>query len=79
MSAINAVVNDRQWISPGVRKAIPTQLCRGEERSSELSAREQDVVVLVSRGLTSGQIADQLCLSRAQSVSVPKGSPAVKY
>lgn len=34
-----------------------------EDRSGELSEREQTVLSLISEGLTSRQIADRLCLS----------------
>ena len=60
VSAIIAVASNQPWISPSIRK-----ITTGKTHVSDikLSKREREVVVLIARGLTSRQIADQLCVS----------------
>ncbi|MCE5314686.1 MAG: response regulator transcription factor [Armatimonadota bacterium] len=60
ISAIRAVAVGQRWISPILRK-----ICSRTHRNSKLglSPREQEVASLVAHGLTSRQIADQLCVS----------------
>ena len=61
ITALDAVCQGRRWISPALRKVKPATLPHG--RRDGLSPREREVVTLVARGLTSRQIADQLCVS----------------
>lgn len=59
--AIDAINHNRQWVSPSLRK-VNARSGSGV-KDHVLSPREREVVVLVARGLTSRQIADQLCVS----------------
>ncbi|MHB9037982.1 MAG: response regulator [Armatimonadota bacterium] len=61
ISAVRAVACGRQWISPCLRNVAASS--HDKTSAKRLSAREQDVACLVARGLTSRQIADQLCIS----------------
>ena len=63
LCAIEAVSRGRQWTSPSVRKLAPTSARNKGESHSQLSPRELEVTALVARGLTSRQIAEQLCVS----------------
>lgn len=60
--ALEAVCQNRRWISPSLRS---TTITSGIEtnKANALSPREREVAALVARGLTSRQIADQLCVS----------------
>ncbi|MCE5315405.1 MAG: response regulator transcription factor [Armatimonadota bacterium] len=60
ISAIHAVSGNRQWISPGVRESGANNKKIEEDI---LSPREREVVSLIADGMTSKQIAEQLCLS----------------
>lgn len=62
LGAIHAVVSGAQWLGAGVGRPAPTE--RTAERLPGLTRRELDVADLLSRGLTNGQIADRLVLSR---------------
>lgn len=59
--AIDAINHNRKWVSPSLRDVATNSRLRG--RDQILSPRELEVVALVARGLTSRQIADQLCVS----------------
>lgn len=61
--ALEAVCNNRRWISPSLRSATTGAQSSSKRRDLALSPREQEVAALVARGLTSRQIADQLCVS----------------
>ncbi|MCE5198536.1 MAG: response regulator transcription factor [Armatimonadota bacterium] len=64
ISAIRAAQAGRRWISPSLRQpARQHRLCKAGSSADELSQREREVVSLIAQGLTSRQIADQLCLS----------------
>ncbi|MCL5104566.1 MAG: response regulator transcription factor [Armatimonadetes bacterium] len=63
LCAIEAVSRGRRWISPSVRRVGPAPARRSGDDHSRLSPREIEVAALVARGLTSRQIADQLCVS----------------
>lgn len=63
LCAIEAVSRGRQWISPSVRKVSGNSNRKCGEDGNALSPRETEVAALVARGLTSRQIADQLCVS----------------
>ena len=60
ISAIKAVADDQQWISPSMRKVASG---KSGENPLNLSPREREVVALITRGFSSRQIADQLCVS----------------
>lgn len=60
-SAIDALAKGRNWISPYLRNVSTVEST--VESSIELSDRENEIAVLVARGLSSKQIAAQLCLS----------------
>jgi len=60
-SAFDAVSSGKTWISPRLRKV--TIQDEPGEAPSVLSKREIEIATLVAKGLTSKQIADQLCLS----------------
>lgn len=61
-TAISAVMDGRQWISPYVRQVARD--CFNSSRGNQhcLSPRELEIVTLVARGMSSKQIADQLCV-----------------
>lgn len=63
LQALSAVADHRQWISPSMRHKAGTLRRDAGSSRPVLSPREQEVAVLVARGLTSRQIADQLCVS----------------
>lgn len=63
VEAVQAVANNRRWISPSVRAVVPAANKGGENGDCALSTREREIVSLVAKGLTSKQIADQLCVS----------------
>jgi two-component system, NarL family, response regulator NreC len=62
VDAIKASLNNQTYICPASRG---TGVTPRDEKSAlgDLSAREQEIASLVARGLTSRQIADQLCVS----------------
>jgi len=59
--AIEAAANKQRWIAPELRLVH----CAGISKTADylLSRREREVISLIAKGLTSRQIADQLCLS----------------
>lgn len=61
--AVRAVSGGRKWIAPLVRNASRTILDQKPCTDRCLTAREREIVVLITKGLTSRQIADQLCVS----------------
>lgn len=61
--AINAAKDDKVWVSPCLRDSIPMAGKKGGDAAQDLSPRELQVASLVSQGLTSKQISQQLCLS----------------
>lgn len=61
-TAISAVSDGRQWVSPCVRQLDNGPVLSGSGRSFGLSPRETEIVVMVARGMSSKQIADQLCV-----------------
>lgn len=63
IQALDAVAQNRKWISPSLRNAKPPSAADRIKHEHSLSPREREVVALVARGLTSRQIADQLCVS----------------
>ena len=64
VEAIEAVAANRKWIAPTVRAvSVPANAQRDDTSTAELTRREREVVALVVRGMTSKQIADQLCIS----------------
>jgi len=58
--AVSAVAAGRRWISPSIRRVAPV---RAKTRSDQLTRRELETVTLIAHGLTSRQIAAQLCVS----------------
>jgi DNA-binding NarL/FixJ family response regulator len=64
VTAINAVAEGNVWISPSVRKVTSASAQKPKTADEILSTREREIAMLVARGLTSSQIADQLCVSR---------------
>lgn len=58
--AVSAVAGGRRWISPSIRQVARV---RAKTRSDQLTRRERETVTLIAHGLTSRQIADQLCVS----------------
>lgn len=62
-SAVAAAAAGREWISPAVRRAARRTADGDVGKIGKLSAREVEIAELVARGLTSTQIADQLCVS----------------
>lgn len=60
-TAIEAAANKQQWIAPAVREVSFEK--NKTNKNSLLSARECEIIALIADGLTSKQIADQLCLS----------------
>lgn len=61
--AINAAKDAKVWVSPCLRDSIPMAGKKGGDAAQDLSPRELQVASLVSEGLTSKQISQQLCLS----------------
>lgn len=61
VAAIRVVANGQHYISPSLREGAGSS--SPAQSKTGLSARQRDVAVLVARGLTTRQIADQLCLS----------------
>lgn len=62
--AITAAAAGRVWVSPDVRRAPDAAGSEYAGEEATLSRREREIVALVARGLTSNQIAEQLCVSR---------------
>lgn len=62
LGAIDAVVSGAQWLGAGV--ARPALAGRPAAHLPTLTRRELDVADLLSRGLSNGQIAERLALSR---------------
>lgn len=58
--ALRAVADGRQWISPSIRRVAQTN---ADDPAQDLTPREREVAVLIARGSTSKQIADQLCVT----------------
>lgn len=62
-TAIKAVAGKQKWIAPSVRSAVPSRRIISNGKSCDLTDREREIVALITKGFTSKQIADQLCLS----------------
>ena len=60
VNAIRSVANNQIWISPSIRKMASRYT---NNKKSNLSSRELEVVTLIAYGYTSRQIANQLCVS----------------
>lgn len=60
LAAIEAATEGRQWVDPTVRSVTRITSAPGVD---SLTHRERETVTLIARGLTSRQIADQLCVS----------------
>ncbi|MCE5198604.1 MAG: response regulator transcription factor [Armatimonadota bacterium] len=61
--ALVAVSEGRPWISPSLRRVADATGDKHGSASQDLSPREREIATLVARGLTSRQIATQLCVS----------------
>lgn len=62
LTAINAVMDDRRWVSPQVSHMVERTSIRRKKKPA-LSSREQEVAVLIAKGLPSSQIANRLFVS----------------
>lgn len=62
-AAIRAAVAGETVLSPGLEQRLARQIHRHESQSSQLSAREQEIVTLIADGLSSGGIGERLHLS----------------
>ncbi|MCE5313390.1 MAG: response regulator transcription factor [Armatimonadota bacterium] len=61
VKAIEAASQKKQWIAPTLRNPAPA--ASGNNSNVRITKREQEVISLIIQGLSSKQIADQLCLS----------------
>lgn len=64
VEAVKAAASDRQWISPSVRNVNSSDFQKCGSDKLLLSPREIEIAILIAKGFTSSQIADQLCISR---------------
>lgn len=62
LTAINAVLDDRRWLSPQI-SAVTQRGSMRRKKKPALSSREQEVAVLIAKGLPSSQIAGRLFVS----------------
>lgn len=65
--AVRAVANNESYFSPAAARLLATQVARREPRGTHLSAREREVVQLLSEGRRINEVATKLCIS-AQTV-----------
>ena len=65
LRAIEVVMQDRQYLCPGITDVVTRAILNKKERrnSPVLGAREQQVLRMVARGLSSPQIANQLSIA----------------
>lgn len=63
ISAVNAVVCGRRWISPYINSPPEPVKDASPKKTIALSKREWEIISLVIKGLTSKEIAEQLCVS----------------
>src|SRR5438552_1599698 len=67
VQALREVGAGRSLLDPGVTKAVLERLRKGktmrDEKLARLSAQEERILTLVSRGLTNGQIGKELKLA----------------
>lgn len=61
-TAIAAALDGRRWISPYVRRVLNDTTDSSPCKCVGISPREKEIVALVARGMSSKQIADQLCV-----------------
>ncbi len=61
--AVRMVGSGKSYISPSLRRVSRGRMAGRNGNGDALSAREREIAILVTRGLTSRQIADQLCIS----------------
>jgi two-component system, NarL family, invasion response regulator UvrY len=61
--ALDTAADSKVWVSPCLRDSIPLAGKKGGDAAQDLSPRELQVASLVSQGMTSKQIGQQLCLS----------------
>lgn len=63
IAAIRSAAAGETVLSPGLQQRLARQINRHERQSSQLSAREQEIVTLIADGLSSGAIGERLNLS----------------
>lgn len=64
IQAIDAVMNDRSFVSPSIASMILTEHRKNLwVNNYELTDREEAVIRLIAKGLTSKEIAQRLCVS----------------
>ena len=61
-AAVKAVAAKQKWIAPSVR-SVPARAGLDTNSAPGLTAREREIVALITKGFTSKQIAGQLCVS----------------
>ncbi|MCL5105560.1 MAG: response regulator transcription factor [Armatimonadetes bacterium] len=61
-TAIKAVAGKQKWIAPSVR-SVQARADFSASSDTSLTVREREIVALITKGFTSKQIADQLCVS----------------
>lgn len=62
LEAIDAVIQGNKFVDPALREQVMNMVIQ-PEKSQELTKREQQILQLISEGVTNNIIAEKLCLS----------------
>ena len=63
INVIKMTNNGASWLDPRIAHMVLNKLSNKEEKKSDLTEREQEILILISKGYTNNHIAEMLCIS----------------